>query len=165
MGIFGDRDVEAIDENIFAPPTGTWNGTVGKLEVTQFETKEGVTLTAVKIPIHQEGTAKKLDNSFVIDGLPSDKLDNNFARLKLFLLALEVPTSKMNSDVEVLNQMLEGVKVVLTTKRNGQFVNIVPTNTGLELKRVEKSALISTGAVVTNGSSNPAPQNDVYANL
>lgn len=164
MGLFGDRDVEAIDENIFAPPVGTWNGIVGKVEVSQFDTKEGVTLTGVRIPIHQEGTAKKLDNSFVIDGLPSDKLDNNFARLKLFLLALEVPTSKMNSDVEVLNQMLEGVKVVLTTKRNGQFVNIVPTNTGLELKRVEKSALVSTGAS-TNGSSNSTPSTDMFANL
>lgn len=168
MGLFGDRDVEAIDENIFAPPVGTWNGVVGKMEIYQFDAKdESGKVTAVKLPIHQEGTAKKLESTFAIDGLPEEKIEQNLGRLKLVLLALEVPVSKMNAPLDELNSALEGVQVTLTTKRNGNFVNIVPTNTGLELKRRSKDPLLagvgstSNGATVTTSS----PASDPFANL
>lgn len=168
MGLFGDRDVEAIDENIFAPPVGTWNGVVGKMEVFQFDAKEGGgQITAVKLPIHQEGTSKKLESIFNIDGLPEDKLEQNFARLKLMLLALEVPTSKMNAPLDELNAALEGVQVTLTTKRNGNFVNIVPTNTGLELKRRSKDPLLASVGSTSNGATmtTSSPASDPFANL
>lgn len=173
MGLFGDRDIEAIDENIFAPPVGTWNGVVGKMELYQFDGNDGQKVTAVKLPIHQEGTSKKLESSFAIDGLPEEKILQALGRLKAMLLALEVPASKMNAPIEELNQALEGVPVVLTTKRNGQYVNIVPTNTGLELKRRSKDPLIAkdplNGSVVMIGTATTtnggAVKADPYANL
>lgn len=134
-GLFGDLDLASVSEDILTIPDGTYSAVVVKISPSQSQSKmdergkpqSGITVTFQIIDTDSEYNEQKVTHYQTIPQVPdSEEMTaaekKNAAYLKRLLRNLGVPEERMNT---VEPSELVGTDVYITTKKNGDFINVV----------------------------------------
>jgi len=134
-GLFGDLDLASVSEDILNTPDGTYAALVEKISASQSSSKiddrgkpqVGITVTFKIDDEDNEQHGQKVTHYQTVPQVPDGEEmtaaeKKNAAYLKRLLRNLGVPEERMN-DIEPTD--LNGTEVYITTKRNGDFINVV----------------------------------------
>lgn len=134
-GLFGDLDLASVSEDILNTPDGTYPAIVEKITASQSSVKvdergrpqAGITLTFKINDPENEQHGQKVTHYQTVPQVPDGEEmtaaeKKNAAYLKRLLRNLGVPEERMN---DVGSDELNGTDVYITTKRNGDFINVV----------------------------------------
>lgn len=134
MGLFGELDVASVSEDILNTPDGTYPAVLTKVTASKSQSKKdergqaqlGVTFTYTitdpdspqnKMKVTQYQTVPQPNG----EEMTADEM-RNAAYLKRLMTNLGVPEDRVN-DVEPSD--LIGAEVYITTKKNGDYINVV----------------------------------------
>lgn len=142
MGLFGDLDVAAAEDNPWDLPANTYEAAVFEVAVKENKdkTKKGLSIT-YKVT-EGEHTGKKVSEWKTIPEpanpkAPSAEDKQAASFLKMRLASLGVPESRMNS-VDVND--LQGLDVFITVKKNGEYTNVTNVKLGMDDDAVDARA-------------------------
>lgn len=134
-GLFGDLDLNTVSEDILNTPDGTYSAIVEKITASRSTSKvdergkpqAGITVTFMINDEDNEQHGQKVTHYQTVPQVPNGgemtaAEKKNAAYLKRLLRNLGVPEERMN---EVGSEELNGTEVYITTKKNGDFINVV----------------------------------------